>query len=181
MMHAWHDVTPGENIPLEFQTVIEIPFGSSVKYELDKESGLIKLDRVLYSAVYYPANYGFIPQTLAEDDDPLDVLVLCQETVAPLTLIPRSRTIGLMTMIDGGKKDHKIIAVAADDPEFNVYHEAGEMPPHRLSMLRRFFQDYKQLEGKVVEVDEFQSAETALPIIEESLQRYSQHRRRGFH
>ena len=97
MIHPWHDVTPGEDIPQEFSTIIEIPFGSSVKYELDKQSGLIKLDRVLYSAVYYPANYGFIPQTLAEDDDPLDVLVLCQETVVPLTLI-HARTIGLMTI-----------------------------------------------------------------------------------
>ena len=179
MIHPWHDVTPGENIPQEYNTIIEIPFGSSVKYELDKSSGLIKLDRVLYSAVYYPANYGFIPQTLAEDDDPLDVLVLCQETVVPLTLI-HARTIGLMTMIDGGKKDHKIIAVATEDPEFNSYREAGEMPPHRLTMLRRFFQDYKLLEGKSVEVDEIQPAVTALPIIEESLQRYSQLRRRGF-
>ena len=99
-----------------------------MKYELDKASGLIKLDRVLYSAVYYPANYGFIPQTLAEDDDPLDVLVLCQETVVPLTLI-HARTIGLMTMIDGGKKDHKIIAVATEDPEFNSYREAERDAP----------------------------------------------------
>ena len=128
MIHPWHDVTPGEELPQEFNAVIEIPFGSSVKYELDKATGLIKLDRVLYSAVYYPANYGFIPQTLAEDDDPLDVLVLCQETVVPLTLI-HARAIGLMTMIDGGKKDHKIIAVATDDPEFNSYREAAEMPP----------------------------------------------------
>ncbi len=111
MIHPWHDVTPGEDAPQEFNAIIEIPFGASVKYELDKISGLIKMDRVLYSAVYYPANYGFIPQTLAEDDDPLDVLVLCQETVAPLTII-HARTIGIMTMIDGGKKDHKIIAVA---------------------------------------------------------------------
>ena len=147
MIHPWHDVTPGGKLPQEFNTVIEIPFGSSVKYELDKTSGLIKLDRVLYSAVYYPANYGFIPQTLAEDDDPLDVLVLCQETVVPLTII-HARAIGLMTMIDSGKQDHKIIAVATEDPEFNAYREAAEMPPHRLIMLRRFFQDYKQLEGK---------------------------------
>jgi inorganic pyrophosphatase len=104
MIHPWHDVTPGEHIPEEFSSIIEIPQGSSVKYELDKKSGLIKLDRVLFSAVFYPANYGFIPQTLAEDDDPLDVLVFCQETVVPLTLI-NSRTIGLMTMIDSGKKD----------------------------------------------------------------------------
>jgi inorganic pyrophosphatase len=180
MIHPWHDVTPGESIPQEFASIIEIPFGSSVKYELDKDSGLIKLDRVLYSAVYYPANYGFIPQTLAEDDDPLDVLVLCQETVSPLTLI-QSRTIGLMTMIDAGKKDHKIIAVAVNDPEFNSYREAAEMPPHRLQMLRRFFQDYKQLEGKAVEVDAIQPAEHAYPIIEDALSRYSRQRRRGFH
>jgi len=179
MIHPWHDVTPGELIPQEFSSIIEIPFGSSVKYELDKESGLIKLDRVLYSAVYYPANYGFIPQTLAEDDDPLDVLVLCQETVVPLTLI-HARTIGLMTMIDAGKKDHKIIAVATDDPEFNSYREAAEMPPHRLTMLRRFFQDYKQLEGKAVEVDEIEPSKNAFPIIEDALHRYSRQRRRGF-
>ncbi|MGH7178532.1 MAG: inorganic diphosphatase, partial [Tepidisphaeraceae bacterium] len=142
MIHPWHDVTPGENIPHEFYAIVEIPRGSSVKYELDKKSGLIKLDRVLFSAVFYPANYGFIPQTLAEDDDPLDVLVFCQEPVAPLTLI-RARTIGLMTMVDSGKKDHKIISVATEDPEFDSYHDAAEMPPHRLTMLRRFFQDYK--------------------------------------
>ena len=179
MIHPWHDVTPGEDIPQEFNAIIEIPFGSSVKYELDKESGLIKLDRILYSAVYYPANYGFIPQTLAEDDDPLDVLVLCQETVVPLTLI-HARTIGIMTMIDQGEKDHKIIAVATDDPEFNSYREAAEMPPHRLTMLRRFFQDYTQLEGKVVEVDEIQPAKEAFPVIEDALMRYSRQRRRGF-
>ena len=179
MIHPWHDVTPGENIPQEYNAIIEIPFGSSVKYELDKQSGLIKLDRVLYSAVYYPANYGFIPQTLAEDDDPLDVLVLCQETVTPLTII-HARTIGLMTMIDAGKKDHKIIAVATEDPEFNSYRDAAEMPAHRLTMLRRFFQDYKQLEGKVVEVDEIESPKNAYPIIEDALARYSRQRRKGF-
>ena len=179
MIHPWHDVTPGEGIPQEFNCIVEIPFGSSVKYELDKDSGLIKLDRVLYSAVYYPANYGFIPQTLAEDDDPMDVLVLCQETVVPLTLI-HARAIGLMTMIDAGKKDHKIIAVATEDPEFNSYTEAEQMPQHRLTMLRRFFQDYKQLEGKAVEVDQIQPAEKALPVIEDALARYSAQRRRGF-
>lgn len=179
MIHPWHDVTPGGKLPREFNTIIEIPFGSSVKYELDKTSGLIKLDRVLYSAVYYPANYGFIPQTLAEDDDPLDVLVLCQETVVPLTII-YARAIGLMTMIDSGKQDHKIIAVATEDPEFNAYREAAEMPPHRSLMLRRFFQDYKQLEGKSVEVDEIQPAAEAYPIIEDALRRYSEQRRAGF-
>jgi inorganic pyrophosphatase len=180
MTHAWHDVTPGEKLPEEFTAVIEIPMSSSVKYELDKKTGLLKLDRVLYSAVYYPANYGFIPQTLAEDDDPLDVLVLCQEPVAPLTLV-RARTIGVMTMIDSGKKDHKILAVALDDPEYNSFHEAGELPPHRLNMLRRFFQDYKKLEGKQVEVEEFEPKAAALPIIAAALERYSAERRRGFH
>src|SRR5215510_10518359 len=149
MIHPWHDVTPGHKLPAEFQAVIEIPFGSSVKYELDKISGLIKLDRVLYSAVYYPANYGFIPQTYAEDDDPLDVLVLCQEEVAPLTLV-KGRAIGLMTMIDSGRKDHKILAVAVNDPEYSGFQEANELPAHRLTMLRRFFQDYKTLEGRTV-------------------------------
>ena len=179
MTHAWHDVTPGAHLPAEFTAVIEIPMGSSVKYELDKETGMLRLDRILYSAVYYPANYGFIPQTLAEDGDPLDVLVLCQEAVAPLTLV-HSRAIGLMTMIDSGKKDHKVLAVAVDDPEYDDFREANELPPHRLSMLRRFFQDYKTLEGKAVEVDDFQPAAATRPIIESALSRYSDQRRRGF-
>jgi inorganic pyrophosphatase len=180
MWHAWHDVTPGEGLPARFTAVVEIPMGSSVKYELDKETGMLRLDRILYSAVYYPANYGFIPQTLAEDGDPLDVLVLCQEAVAPLTLVT-ARAIGLMTMIDSGKKDHKVLAVAVDDPEYNGFAEAGELPGHRLTMLRRFFQDYKTLEGKAVEVDELQPAAAALPVIEDALARYSGQRRRGFH
>jgi len=176
MTHAWHDISPGDKLPREFQAVIEIPSGSSVKYELDKKSGLIKLDRVLYSAVFYPANYGFIPQTLAEDDDPLDVLVLCQEAVVPLTLI-HARTIGLMTMIDSGKRDHKIISVATQDPEFNSYREAAQMPEHRLTMLRRFFLDYKQLENKSVEVDEILPSKHAFPVIDDALARYRDHRR----
>jgi inorganic pyrophosphatase len=179
MTHPWLDVVPGEKLPREFTAVIEIPMGSSVKYELDKATGLIKLDRILYSAVYYPANYGFIPQTFAEDDDPLDVLVLCQEPVAPLTLV-HARAIGLMTMIDGGKKDHKILAVAINDPEYNGFMQADELPPHRLMMLRRFFQDYKTLEGKQVEVNDFQQVEESLPIIEQALEEYSSRRRRGF-
>jgi len=132
--------------------VVEIPLGSSVKY---------------------------IPQTLAEDDDPLDVLVLAQEPLAPLTIIP-ARAIGLMTMMDTGKKDHKIIAVATSDPEFDAYHEASQLPPHRLRVLRRFFQDYKQLEKKIVEVEEITSAEMAYPVIEDALHRYSDQRRAGF-
>jgi inorganic pyrophosphatase len=178
-MHPWHDLTPGENLPSEFAAVIEIPLGSSVKYELDKPTGLIKVDRILYSAVYYPANYGFIPQTLAEDDDPLDVLVLCQESVVPLTVM-KARAIGLMTMIDQGKRDHKVIAVSISDPEFSAYHQAEEMPQHRLLMVRRFFQDYKILERKDVEVEQIQPAAAALPVIEDALRRYSIFRRAGF-
>ncbi|MFN0051671.1 MAG: inorganic diphosphatase [Planctomycetales bacterium] len=179
MIHPWHDVTPGEGLPNEFNAIVEIPMGSSVKYELDKRTGLLKVDRILYSAVFYPANYGFIPQTLAEDDDPLDVLVLCQEPLVPLTLV-RARTIGLMTMIDSGKKDHKILAVAVHDPEFNGFQEASELPPHRLSMLRRFFQDYKTLEGKAVEVEDLIPTNFAYPVIEDALERYSEQRRKGF-
>jgi inorganic pyrophosphatase len=178
MTHPWHDVTPGEDLPQEFTAIIEIPMGSNVKYELDKQTGLLKLDRMLYSAVYYPVNYGFIPQTFAEDNDPLDVLVMCQEAVAPLTLV-KARTIGLMTMVDAGKKDHKIVAVALNDPEVNQYREVAELPPHRLAMVRRFFQDYKQLEGLAVAVDDIQPSATSLPVIEEALERYSMHRRRG--
>lgn len=179
MIHPWHDVSPGDKLPGEFNAVIEIPAGSSIKYELDKGSGLLRMDRVLYSAVYYPANYGFIPQTLGEDHDPLDVLVFCQEPVAPLTMM-RARCVGLMTMVDVGEMDYKIIAVALDDPSFNAYTEVAEMPAHRLNMLKRFFQDYKQLEGKHVEVGDIQPAQAAYPIIEAALVAYSQKRRSGF-
>lgn len=179
MSHSWHDISPGEHLPKEFNSVVEIPLGSSVKYELDKKTGLIRMDRPLYSAVYYPANYGFIPQSLAEDDDPLDVLVLAQDAVAPLTILP-ARAIGLMTMIDAGKKDHKIIAIATGDPEFNSYHQVSELPQHRRLVLRRFFQDYKKLENKAVEVEDIAPVEMAYPVIEDALNRYSELRRRGF-
>lgn len=172
MIHPWHDLEPGKKVPKEFYGVIEIPLGSSVKYELDKPSGLIRVDRVLYSAVYYPANYGFIPQTLSEDGDPLDVLVLCQESVVPLAVI-HARAVGLMTMIDSGMLDHKIIAVATQDPEFSGYTEASQIPPHYRSMLRRFFQDYKQLERKTVEVEEIGPANRAHRVIRGALERYA--------
>jgi inorganic pyrophosphatase len=173
MSHPWHDISPGPSVPKEFYSVVEIPLGSNVKYELDKKTGLIKVDRLLYSAVYYPANYGFIPQSLAEDDDPLDVLILTQQAVAPLSLV-HVRAVGLITMMDTGKKDHKIIAVATTDPEFNQYQVASELPAHRLLVLRRFFQDYKQLEGKLVEVDQFTPAERAYSVIEDSIRRYKE-------
>lgn len=175
MFHPWHDVSPGKEVPRDFQALIEIPLGSNVKYELDKASGLLKVDRIIHSAVFYPANYGFIPQTYAEDNDPLDVLVLCQEAVQPLALI-KARAIGLMTMVDSGASDDKIIAVATGDPEFSNYLEARDLPPHRLLVLRRFFQDYKQLEGKKVEVEEIRPAYAALNVIERSLARYAAER-----
>jgi inorganic pyrophosphatase len=177
MIHPWHDVSPQVDLPREFLAVIEIPMGSNVKYELDKATGLLRLDRVLYSAVYYPANYGFIPQTLADDDDPLDVLVLCQESVVPLTLVA-ARAIGMITMIDSGREDHKILAVASQDPEYHKVHDYTDLPAHRLTMLRRFFQDYKVLEHKRVDVAEYPEASAALPVIEESLATYQQYRRR---
>jgi len=142
-----------------------------VKYELDKTSGMLRVDRIIHSAVYYPANYGFIPQTFAEDDDPLDVLVLCQEAVQPLALI-QARAIGLMTMVDSGASDDKVIAVATGDPEFNSYVEARDLPPHRLLVLKRFFSDYKQLEGKTVQVEDIRPAYAAITVIEKALARY---------
>lgn len=176
-MHAWHDVSPGDELPRDFQAVIEIPLGSNVKYELDKTSGLLRVDRIIHSAVFYPANYGFIPRTYAEDNDPLDVLVLCQEAVQPLSLI-KARAIGLMTMIDSGASDDKVIAVATNDPEFNSYVEVNELPHHRLLVLKRFFQDYKQLEGKQVQVEDIRPAYAAENVIQKALGRYQQDRER---
>jgi len=175
MVHPWHDVSPGKEVPRDFQAVIEIPLGSNVKYELDKPTGLLKVDRVIHSAVFYPANYGFIPQTYAEDNDPLDVLVLCQEPVQPLALI-KARAIGVMTMVDSGATDDKIIAVATNDPEFSEYLEARDLPGHRLLVLKRFFQDYKQLEGKQVQVEEIRPAYAAISVIEQALAHYQKHR-----
>ena len=170
-MHPWHDVSPGTELPRDFQALIEIPLGSNVKYELDKPTGLLRVDRIIHSAVFYPANYGFIPQTYAEDNDPLDVLVLCQEPVQPLALI-KARAIGVMTMIDSGAVDDKIIAVATNDPEFSNYIEARDLPSHRLLVLKRFFQDYKQLEGKQVQVEDIRPAYAAMAAIEKALARY---------
>jgi inorganic pyrophosphatase len=171
MSHPWHDVSPGNDTPREFYSVIEIPLGSSVKYELDKKSGLIRVDRLLCAAVYYPANYGFIPQTLGEDGGPLDVLVFTQHAVAPLTLV-HVRVIGLMTMKDAGNKDHKILAVATQDPEFGEYLETIALPPHRLLMLRRFFQDYQRMEEKAIDVDRITPAESAYSVVADALDRY---------
>jgi len=167
--HPWHDVNPGT--PSSFTAVVEIPLGSSNKYELDKGSGLLKLDRVLYSAVHYPANYGFIPQTLADDGDPLDVLILAAEPVYPMTLVT-ARPIGLMTMMDQNELDYKIIAVGIHDPEYNTYHDVHELPKHRVAVIKRFFEDYKTLENKRVVVDDILPALETVSVIEKSLAVY---------
>lgn len=151
-MHAWHDVELGEHIERHFNAVIEIPKGSKVKYELDKATGLLWLDRVLHSAVHYPANYGFLPRTFCEDGDPLDVLVLGQEPVVPMCVL-RARAIGVLGMRDDKGRDDKIIAVHIDDPEYAHYGDIAELPPHRLKELERFFMDYKVLERKAVSVE----------------------------
>ncbi|MEL6739365.1 MAG: inorganic diphosphatase [Planctomycetota bacterium] len=181
MIHSWHDVTPGikgHPLPRHFHAVIEIPKSSSNKYELDKQTGMLRLDRVLSSAVYYPANYGFIPQTLAEDNDPLDVLVFCTEKIPGLCVCD-ARAVGVMTMVDGGEPDHKIVAVLQNDPEYADYHKASDFPRHTFKMLKRFFEDYKMLEGKDVEVDEIMPAEAADAIVEDCMRRYSDARRSG--
>lgn len=181
MYHPWHGVSPsvpGKELPSYFRAVIEIPKGSSNKYELEKATGMLHIDRVLSSAVFYPANYGFIPQTYAEDNDPLDVLVFSQERI-PTLCICDARPIGLMTMIDDGDPDHKIIAVLANDPEFAEYQTADEFPQHRLKMMRRFFEDYKTLEGKEVAVDDILPVEKAYEVIEDSLSTYWKYRQRG--
>lgn len=167
----WHKVEPGDDAPKRFNVIIEIPMGSSNKYELDKKTGLLKLDRVLYSAVHYPANYGFIPQTLAEDGDPLDVLVLASSPVLPLTLVV-ARPIGLISITDQQQADHKVIAVHANDPEFDSYQQTRELPPHKLAVIKQFFEDYKALEDKKVVVEDILPAEKAFQVVEKCLVAY---------
>jgi inorganic pyrophosphatase len=169
--NPWHRVERGENVPKRFNVIIEIPMGSSNKYELDKKSGLLKLDRVLYSAVHYPANYGFIPQTLSEDGDPLDVLVLGSSSVVPLTLVI-ARPIGLLRVNGQREADDKVLCVPVNDPEFNCYQEAQELPPHKLAVLRRFFEDYKVLEDKEVFVEDILPAEAALQVVQKCVAAY---------
>jgi inorganic pyrophosphatase len=171
MTHAWHDIPLEEPVEESFSAVIEIPKGSKVKYELDKTTGLLKVDRVLFSAVHYPANYGFLPRTYCDDGDPLDVLVLCQESVAPLCLM-RARAIGLMQMRDDMGLDDKIIAVHIDDPAFADYTHIRELPKHTLLELRRFFLDYKTLENKHVEIDELQGPFEANKAIRAAIEAY---------
>jgi inorganic pyrophosphatase len=170
-VNPWHDVDLGEDIARAFRCVIEIPKGSKVKYELDKRTGLLWLDRVLHSAVHYPANYGFLPQTYCGDGDPLDVLVLGQEPVVPLCVL-RARAIGVLTMSDDKGPDDKVIAIHLDDPEYAHYRDVADLPPHRLKEIQRFFLDYKILENKTVDVERIRGRAAALEVIRDAARLY---------
>jgi len=171
ILHPWHGADNGDKTPEIVNALIEIPQGSRCKYEIDKKTGLLKLDRVIYSSFHYPVNYGFIPQTLGEDNDPLDILVMCSESIAPLCLV-QATVIGNMQMIDSGEKDDKIIAVATKDPTVNHISDINELPPHFFAVLKNYFEQYKVLENKVVEIDEFQDRETAYKVINQSISFY---------
>lgn len=170
-MNIWHDINPERINPKDFISVIEITKGGKNKYELDKETGLLRLDRVLYTATHYPANYGFIPRTYADDNDPLDVLVLCQENVDPMTLV-ECYPIGVITMIDSEQNDEKIIAVAKKDPFLNVYQDIKDLPNHISAEIMHFFEVYKQLEEKQTVVEKVLGREAAEKIIQKAIENY---------
>jgi inorganic pyrophosphatase len=171
VLHPWHGADHGDKAPMSVKAVIEIPQGSRTKYEVDKKTGLLKLDRIIYSSFHYPVNYGFIPQTMGQDNDPLDILVMCSESIQPLCLV-EATVIGNMQMIDNGEIDDKIIAVATNDPGINFYSDVDQLPRHFIAVLRNFFEQYKVLENKKVEIDEFQDKEAAYKIIAESISLY---------
>ncbi len=171
VLHPWHGAEYGFDAPVQVNALIEISKGSSCKYEIDKSTGLLKLDRVIYSSFHYPINYGFIPQTLGDDGDPLDILVLCSESIAPLCLV-KATVIGNMQMIDNGEKDDKIIAVATNDPSVNHLTNIDQLPEHFINVLKNYFENYKVLENKIVEIDDFQNKETAYKVIEDSIKLY---------
>jgi inorganic pyrophosphatase len=176
-MHPWHDTYVDDTlVATAFPVIVEIPKGSTNKYELDKETGLLRLDRVLYSAVYYPADYGFIPRTYCGDGDPLDALVLGQEPVYPLTIV-EARAVGVMRMRDEKGVDDKIVAVSVRDPSFAEFTDKAQLPGHVLRQVRRFFEDYKVLEHKQVVVEEMLGPDAAVRIIKEALEMYRQLRR----
>ena len=170
--HPWHQVSPGEDLPNSVNAIIEIPNGSKGKYEIEKESGLVKLDRVLYSSVTYPANYGFIPQTYCDDKDPLDILVLCSVDLYPMTLV-EAKVIGVMHMVDGGEQDDKIIAVAKNDPSYNHINDISELAPHTMKEIVQFFESYKALEGKSVVIEGLHGRTYAQSIVMESIELYN--------
>jgi inorganic pyrophosphatase len=170
-LHPWHGAHYGDKAPQTVNALIEIPKGSRTKYEIDKKTGLLKLDRIIYSSFHYPVNYGFIPQTLGQDGDPLDILVMCSESIQPLCLV-EATVIGNMQMIDNGEKDDKIIAVAAKDPGVNYYTDVQDLPKHFIAVLRNYFEQYKVLENKKVEIDKFQNAAAACKVIEEAMTLY---------
>ena len=170
--HPWHNVSPGDNAPEYVTAIIEIPKGSKAKYEIDKDSGLLKLDRMLFSSVMYPANYGFIPQTYCDDHDPLDILVLCAADVYPMSIVD-AKVIGVMHMVDNGEQDDKIIAVAKHDMSVNYIEDLAELPPHTMKEVVRFFQDYKALEEKNVTVEHLLGKSYAYKVIEESIELYN--------
>jgi len=171
-MNIWHDMDPAEITPTDFTAVIEIPKGSSCKYELDKKTGIIRLDRILYTATHYPANYGFIPRTYADDKDPLDVLVLCQESIIPLTLV-ECKPIGVLEMTDGEAYDEKIIAVPVQDPSYNCYDSILQLPQHIFNEVSNFFEVYKALEGVPTDVKAVKGQDEALRIIKECIDNYN--------
>ena len=169
--NPWHKVSVGDRCPDVVNGIIEIPQNTRAKYELDKDSGLLLMDRVIYSSMYYPANYGFIPQTYCDDKDPLDIVVLSQITIVPLCIVS-AKVIGVMQMLDAGEMDDKIIAVAENDMSVNHINDVSELPPHFKRELKNFFEDYKKLENKTVQVEEFQDAETAKKIVEKAIEDY---------
>lgn len=173
MSNIWHDINPQRIKAEDFVTVVEIPKGSKKKYELDKETGLIILDRILHTSTHYPANYGFIPRTYGDDLDPLDALVLCTEPLEPLTLV-RCYPIGVISMIDGGRNDEKIIAIPFSDPTYNSYHDISELPRHIFDEMSHFFQVYKALEGKETAVNEVSGRDAALKIISAAMEHYNE-------
>ena len=172
--NPWHTVNIGNEAPEVVNGIIEIPKGSRAKYELDKESGLLILDRVLYSAMYYPANYGFIPKTYCDDKDPLDILILSQIDLVPRCIVP-AKVIGVMRMLDNGEADDKIIAVAQHDMSVNHINDASELPVHFRKEIQNFFEDYKKLENKTVEVEKIQGRDVAIEIVKKSLIDYIKH------
>ncbi len=173
MSNIWHDISQDRIKPQDFICVIEIPKGSRKKYELDKETGYIRLDRILHTSTHYPANYGFIPRTFGDDGDPLDVLLLCAEPIEPMCLV-RAYPIGMISMVDNGRNDEKIIAIPFDDPNYNMYTSIDQLPKHIFEEMRHFFQVYKNLENKTTAVKEVSDQEEAVRVISAAIEHYNE-------